>query len=252
MYVSMSRRPRDDSVIYRHGMLIRLAGRLGTHLWANGSVRFACISRRAGAGLGACGPSPPADCASTGQADGPGGWEAGLGGEVWVLERCAGGGWSSCFVSPTAISPSTTPPRQRSMQSPRSHYHHNHNHTAPVDAICRRPRSSPVLARLEATPPRRLVKGIHWTPACRSMKHLSNHTPVPPRQAITPGLAFPRSPTRRERWPTCRPLLEILPVPAAHHVASCYTLHLTRILSVGKRATCRIALADQDRRLSAV
>lgn len=57
-------------------------------------------------------------------------------------------------------------------------------------AMCRSSRSCLVLARIEATPPQRVIECIDWTPSCRSRNNLANHVSVRPQPAFTPGSSF--------------------------------------------------------------
>jgi hypothetical protein len=92
----------------------------------------------------------------------------------------------------------------------------------PCHAMCRSSRSCLVLARIEATPPQRLITRIDWTPACRSQNNLSNHMSARPRPAITPSSSFTSS---VHLQPAARNTYQPPNLHMVQHVASCYTLN---------------------------
>jgi hypothetical protein len=179
----------------------------------------------AGVGFHARGSSPPADCASHAQADGPGV------GYFWCSSAAGrrnmffDDGWqamkrSHCVATTQAISITVypvaihgQPPRRRAHEST-SPRRFGHVSLAPFLAGASPHGSEPT--------PQRLPARIDWTPARRSQDYLANHVSVPPQPAITPGSSFTSS---GHLQTAARNTYQPPDFHIMDHVASCYTLN---------------------------
>jgi hypothetical protein len=117
----------------------------------------------------------------------------------WViLGACALRAGETCFSTTFDSNPEDTntaqmPQRQRGSQLHTSDSACPKRRVRKRSAMCRSCRSFSVLARIEATPPQRVIECIDWTPICRSRNTFTNHSSVHPWPAFTPGSSFTTS-----------------------------------------------------------
>jgi hypothetical protein len=169
----------------------------------------------AGARCHACGPSPPADCASFRQLDRP------CAGYFGVLGRCG----ASKHVSSQRLRVSRL---RNGCAAAQRQLYFSHATSATRLALYSNPAQPVSVARIlfgtsahggDPAPAR--IACTDWTPACSSRNKLANHTSIHPRPAFTPGSSStPSVHLQTAARNTYQP-----PNPHRyHHVACCHTL----------------------------
>jgi hypothetical protein len=101
-----------------------------------------------------------------------------------------------------------------------------------------------VLARMEATPPQRLIDHIEWTPSCSSRKRQPNQISQPPLQAITPS----RPSLASDHLQTADQSTYPLPIPLHITMSPAVTLCISPGSSLSGSGQFSFTPADLDRR----